>query len=540
MLLATALFVSVWQQHGPAQEPAAKAADQQGDAQALSMHYRFSERYTDDPAKPDLLSQYQVASRDTVKVTTDKPQGAPEQNETVLHTIYTERVAKMAKEGQVSSMVRRYDKANFKTTVQIRPYKKKMLEGLTILYTLQRRPTPQVLCLTGGPLRDTEYLVISQQAFLPVVATILPRQPARVGDTWVVPHAAAWALLGSPPSDEDYSLMGEVLEVRKNPQGTSMTALLEVKGQCVVKQGPSGINAHIQFTFEPSVPQPAFPRGRSDVEAATKEQPSTKEAGPDKRAKGLIDAHGYVSRVSLAQEVVQVQPESNGRLKETVHRVLVIERRKLAQPEGTAAALEVPKPPPAPSVENSWLIYDDPQGKFHLNFPQELVVYKGVPGIGVALSDPRPDSGDMVQLELIPRSGDPERDRVEADWQQDRKKVEDGWKKKGQKYLPGPAGELPAADWSPLKRKVYRFEFALIPPDETEAPQKKRLYMDRYIVLFTRNETLKVTAWTFSDPHIEFRDRAEAIIKNFSFGPSENSLPAAPTPAPGPPSSPSR
>ena len=42
--------------------------------------YRFLERYsaTDDPTKPELLTQYRVGFRETVKVTREKPQGAPD------------------------------------------------------------------------------------------------------------------------------------------------------------------------------------------------------------------------------------------------------------------------------------------------------------------------------------------------------------------------------------------------------------------------------------------------------------------------------
>ena len=55
-----------------AQEPAAKAAAPAGDAQSLSAHYRFLELYTDDPTKADMLNQYRVATREKVKITSDR------------------------------------------------------------------------------------------------------------------------------------------------------------------------------------------------------------------------------------------------------------------------------------------------------------------------------------------------------------------------------------------------------------------------------------------------------------------------------------
>ena len=117
------------------QEPAANPAAQPGEAQPLSLRYHFSERYSDkeDPQKPEVLTQYRVASRDTVSQVTEKPQGTPDRAEKSVQSIYTERVAKVEK-GMAVDVVRRYDRVNFKTTVPIRPVKTKRLEGLTIFY----------------------------------------------------------------------------------------------------------------------------------------------------------------------------------------------------------------------------------------------------------------------------------------------------------------------------------------------------------------------------------------------------------------------
>ena len=65
----------------------------------------------------------------------------------------------------------------------------------------------------------------------------------------------------------------------------------------------------------------------------------------------------------------------------------------------------------------------------------------------------------------MPKTKDPQRDRLAADPVQQKKFQEDQWKQKGQTVLPGPAGWLSDAEWSPLKRKVYRFEAALRPAD---------------------------------------------------------------------------
>jgi len=521
--------------------PAAKPAEPAAENQDVSLRYRFLERYsaTEDPTKPDLLTQYQVGCRETVKVTREKPQGAPDQQQTVGQGIYTERVAKLAKGAAVTEVVRRYDKIDITTTLDIPRYKTKLLEGLTILYRPQpqgRFLPPQVLSLTPGrQLRPLEYDGIRQQSFLPIVSFILPRKPSRVGDTWPVRREVAFALLGNAPAEEDYDLTAEILEVRKNGPGPTMTAIIGVKGQVVVPEGPSGINALVHFTFVPTeVAAPAGSRNRDETtkDPAAGSQPAPVAApGPAGRVKGLFDANGYISKVSMAQEISFAQPGNDGRLKGTIRRELLVERRTLAQAGGVLGLLELPNPAPSPNVANSWLIHDDPQGRFHLMYPQEMHVARSYPDGGIDLLNSRPDGQDVIQLTLTPKTQDPQHDRLPADPIQDKKQLEDDWKKKGEKVVPGPSGWLAEAEWAPLKRKVYRIEAALIP--ETDgSPSNERIYLDRYIVQFTRNEVMKVTAMTIQDPHVQFREMAEVIIKSFEFGPSESSLPSSPTPVP--------
>ncbi|HWT83580.1 MAG TPA: hypothetical protein VN648_32830, partial [Candidatus Methylomirabilis sp.] len=147
---------------GQTQEPAAaNPAEPALDKQDVSQRYRFLERYgaTDDPTRPELLVQYQVGFRETIKVTREKPQGAPDQDHVSSHCIYTERVAKLAKGGFVTEVIRHYDKVDFKTSLDIPRYKTKLLEGLTVLYRQQPRSLPQVVCLTPNrQLRQQEYI----------------------------------------------------------------------------------------------------------------------------------------------------------------------------------------------------------------------------------------------------------------------------------------------------------------------------------------------------------------------------------------------
>ena len=195
LLVALVLVVRDRPALGQTQEPAAaNPAEPAAEKQDVSQRYRFLERYsaTDDPTKPELLTQYQVGFRETVKVTREKPQGAPDQDHVSSQCIYTERVAKLAKGGFVTDVVRHYDKVNLKTSLDIPRYKTKLLEGLTVLFRRQPRSLPQVVCLTPDrQLRQQEYIVVVQQSFLPTLAGILPSKPSRVGDTWPVPREAA-------------------------------------------------------------------------------------------------------------------------------------------------------------------------------------------------------------------------------------------------------------------------------------------------------------------------------------------------------------
>ena len=69
--------------------------------------------------------------------------------------------------------------------------------------------------------------------------------------------------------------------------------------------------------------------------------------------------------------------------------------------------------------------------------------------------------------------------------------------------------------------------------ENPSAPASGRVYLDQYIVQFTRNEVMKMTAMTPGSAS-RFRDMAEKVIRTFDFGPSDSSLPAAPSPTPRP------
>ena len=508
----------------PAPQPADRADE------GVSAHYKLIERYatTEDPAKPDQLVQYQVGTREITRVTQEKPQGAPEVSQTTFQTIYTERVGKLGKGTSVSDLVRRYDRADLKTTLDIPRYKTKLLEGLTVLYRPRPHLLPSVQCLVPGrQLREHEYIGIAYQVFLPNLSVILPRKPCRMGDTWMVSREAVAALVGKMPEEESYDVTAEISDVRKNPPGPSLTAVITVKGQFVIAEGPAAVNGQIHFTFVPSDPESAD-RGRSGGEAAKKESLGSRPSSGDRTA-GVHDAKGSITKVSIAEELIMGSPGGEGRFKQTIRRELSLERRPSAPGQG-GTSLELPSPLPEPDVQNTWLIYDDPQGRYHLLHPQDLKV-QTYPDGGIDLLENPPYGQDAIRIKLVGSSGDPERDRLAFDPLVEKKQIEDEWKRKGEKIVPGPTGWLPESDWAAVKRKVYRMEAALIPSDTAPALPTDRLYIDHYLVQFPRNELLKVTAITTRDPHRQFRDDTEMLIKSFGFGPSESSLPASPQPA---------
>lgn len=512
------------QDQGPAQQP------ELGQIQPLSLRYKFVEKYAEaaDPAHPERLTQYQVGTREKIQIARDVPQGAPERVQTTLQTIYTERVVKARPNGSASDVVRRYDQSRLSTTVPaVRQFRNPgLLEQLTIWYRVNPGKPVDLFNLTEGrPLRQQEFDRITKNPFVPQLATLLPSTPRRVGDVWVVPRAVMGLLLGEPPLDDEYDISAELIEVRgAAPGGTALTAVLGVKGSLMMMDGPLALNARVHFVFEPAA-------ANSDAAAAA----GATTAAQPKRPAGVIEANGYISEVRMAESAV-VPLDQEGRLKMTRTRELVLERRL-----GGDSVLPVVVPDaPVDDPAHTWITYDDPQGGFHLAHPQNLRIAQVYPE-GIDLVDRRLDGQDVIQLSLLPKTGDAAKDRLAADPIQQQKALMDQWKAEGQDVLQGPAGWLPEADWASLNRKVYRLEAALKPPADGGDPQVRggRIYLDRYIVQFARDETLVVTAMTTRDPHIPFRNQVELLIRTFDFGPSE-AAPAEAAPAETAPAAPAQ
>jgi len=509
-------------------------------SEALSVRYRFSEKYSpdEDPNKPELVTQYRVGVLDTLKEVSEKAQGAPDVRQTSQQTIYTERAAKVGPVGEMTDAVRRYDTVRTKAMAPRPPLNPPFLQGLEIWYHRRPGERPEIMSLSSNrPLSEAEYNEISHEPFVPQLTAFFKNVPRRVGDTWAIPPPVAKLVWGELPEANDYELTGSLIEVRKAARGTSLRAVIGVSGRFILDGAPNAFNARIDFTFDPA--QAVAPSAGSG--ASLKPADSGTKTGARKRDEGIIDARGWISQAVMAQSRVTLIPDTDDRLKQTSTRELRLERRSAttrnAPADGSSPTLTIPNPPPTANEANSWLVYDDPMGRFHFRHPQELELNSFDPS-HVVLVETNPKGHTILGIDLQPKGSDPARDRQNRDPDYHRSKLRSTWEKDKKDVVSGSTGWLPDADWSPLKRKVYRIEAALKPKGQ-EAGNAQRLYLDYYLVLFTSNESVVVTAMTEQDSNLKLRDQSEKLIKSFEFGRAGEQAKANPV-TPSPSSPPSR
>jgi hypothetical protein len=222
----------------------------------------------------------------------------------------------------------------------------------------------------------------------------------------------------------------------------------------------------------------------------------------------------------LAQSTSRSLAATDTRLVQTQTRELVLERQLAAG----APPLAIPDLSPTPTVENSWLIHEDPKQRFHFLHPQELRPDYQVPAqlkgdTIVLVGAPRPEGPDVVNLRLQPKSMDPAAYRQSRDPEYHRKSLLAAWSESKTDVARGPAGWLPEADWAPFNMRVYRIE-AVLKPKGPEGAEAVRIHLDHYLILFSRDESMVVTSTTAHDPPTSFRKLVEATIKTFKFTPS--------------------
>jgi hypothetical protein len=513
-----------WSQEPGQPAPAPPAA---GSDQPLSLRYRFVEKYSlaEDPNRPELLVQYQVGADETYRVETERPQGAPQQAGWRKRTVYTERPARLGRLGDVTDAVRRYDRFepfSLNGTRNADPRADGLFRDLTLWYHLQAGRDAEVISLTANrTLREEEYQgVIDDQLFLPGLKAILPPNPTRVEDTWSIARAGVQALMGKEAGAADFQVDGTLVQVNKAARGTALTAIIDISGKVALQEGDGAVRARISFIFEPPAAAPA---------AETRE-PAGRAGGGGGRDAGVVEATGYIAKVQM-RRVLTVPLQDEPRLQQIITRDLVLHRRRAPDSPGAVpgAPLVIPEQPPSADESNSWLLYHDPEGRFHFRHPQELSLSAGDRGFIVFQYVRADGRADTVMIWDIPKEGDSARDRRWDDPQAFVKYVSDGASRKGFDVINGPMGYLPDQDWAPLKRRVYRYEAALKRKDAS------RVYLDAYLVLFTRGDHFVLQALTEHNDHVAFRDKVERLIKSLELGPSTSAragTPAQPQAAP--------
>jgi hypothetical protein len=470
----------------------------------LTTRYHFVERYssTEDRERPEQIGQYRMEINETIRVVTENARGAPDRTEMDFQTIYTERPAQVMEGATVTAVVRRYEAFRTKPESQAKPSAARPLEGLTIWFQQRPNDDPLILSLTENRrLRDNEFGIVSRQVFLPELATaLLSPLPHRIGDRWPLSPLAIKALVGERPLRAG-ALNAALSEIQNDAKSGQKVAVINVTGNVGLPSGEAAVNAQLLFSFAP--PAPALGAG------------AERNGGEE----GTIEARGAITKLLLAVAKTAGLPGANGRLRRTQTHELIL-RRQLA---ATAPPLAIPEPPPTPTEVNSWLTYVDPRGRFRFHHPQDLrPVSPQSEGDVVELVAPHPVGPDVISIEILPKSGDPRADAQNRDPEFHRKNLNEQWLRDRVDVIRGDSGWLPEADWAPSKMKVYRIEAAIKPDERVAKGRVNRNYVDYYLVLLSRNETLFVESRTVREQPTSFRVQVEAMMKTFRFdGPED-------------------
>jgi hypothetical protein len=350
-----------------------------------------------------------------------------------------------------------------------------------------------------------------------------------VGDSWRIPRSAGQVLLGEPAGPAEYELDGRLVEVRPTPGGTTLTAVIEIKGEMELHGAPAAVNARIFFEFVRPAAAPATPVSG----LATKETGRRRETATE-RERGIVEARGWISEVRMGR-THSMAIDKDGRFRHNRIRQLVLQRRRTMGAPGTGPAfpeLVVPEKPPAPDMNNSWILFDDPSRQYHFRHPQEFQIRPDPQDpMSLQLVNARPDGkSDLIRITSVPKTLDPTHYRRLSDPLAFVRELKDMWSKDGYQIVQGPAGWLPEAEWAPLKRKVYRYEAAIKPDLDAGAAPVARFYLDAYLVQFNRGDCIIVQALTDRNDHVVLRDQTDELIKRIDPGPSTMAAGAVPAP----------
>lgn len=491
----------------PPANPAAAADDLEDALKDVSTKYRFREVYTkkDGEALPGEIAQTRNAFIEKLKMTVDRPKGAPMVTERTRQQIYSERPASITGFTKVDAVVRRFETLRFNPAPQgLNMEKNPPLDGLT-LYVVRGPAGEQVVSLDSNrSITDFEYQVATSVPTLLNFAEILPQSPVRIGDTWAINRTAARILVGRGQV-ESTSLKGELKDVKPLASDPSqMVATSDIQGQVVTNMGTCFIR--IQYLFQ-------FPKSVASVEKLA----AFGNRGADK----VLVAHGAIGVLTQAQMEVSDLPGTEGRLKQTFERTLTYERRT----GGRQTPIPLPAETPKPTKTNSWLVFEDAENRFSMAHPPVFQPQETEKDSILFVTPSDPPS--FIRLDLDAAGTKPEGFR---------KDLEAEWKAEGIKVFALQEGFLDDKEWG--DRRVYRIEAAIQMP---EAKAQQRAHFDAWIIQFPQsNQTYIAESTTWEQRSTEFRDMVEQILQSIKLTtptakPAEGEVKPAAPPATAPP-----
>jgi cell division septation protein DedD len=241
----------------------------------------------------------------------------------------------------------------------------------------------------------------------------------------------------------------------------------------------------------------------------------------------IVEAAGQITDARLAHTMAASLPDAQSRAKILATREVWLQRRPLAQKGergGPTVPIDLPAAVPVATVANSWLTYDDPDGRFQFRHPQDLQP-PSLPDrtrAAVDLEDTRA-GGSRFGLKLPPTGGETQ-DPSFRDAAHFQKAHEDQFASADISW--GKPGWLDDPVWQDLSGKVYRMEGAW-KRDNAETP----VYIDLYYVELDRNRPTQrfvVESWTVRPDHLAFRNQTEEMIRLFKLGRPEKRVLASP------------
>lgn len=462
----------------------------------VSTKYRFKEVYTkkDGDPLPGEIGQTLNALKEKLIMTMDVPKGPPIKSERSRQLIYSERPVSLTGLSKVDAVARRFETLRFEPAPQgLHVAEKPPLDGLAI-WAVRGPAGEQVVSLDDTrSITDFEHQVATTVPTLLNFAELLPQSPLRIGDTWPLNKVAARLLVGRGQVSAT-SLTGSLESVKPSPVDPAVIiAKLNIKGQVVTNLGTCDLN--LQYVFE-------FPKSVATMERLA--------AFGTKAPSSVLVAQGAITRLIQAQIEISDVPETDGRLKQVFERSINYERRI----GGRQKPLAVPAAAPTPTKTNSWLVFEEPTGKFTIKHPPVF----------------RPEMKEENSILFVTSGEPPEFIRLDLDGAGTKpegfsKDLQAEWKAEGTQVFALTEGYLKEKAWA--DRRVYRIEAAL-----KVAGAAQRGHFDAYVIQFPVNQTYIAECMTFQERSNDYRDLVEEILQTIELStPTAKPAPAGPAAA---------